>query len=355
MTHTGALLERAVVPIEGGPIQLCAALDGEVIVALPSEGSQLTLLDGRTAEVRGTIEVGRGPWNAIARGALIFVAMHTEPPSVGVDAIQIVDVARCAIVNTVALPEQSRPKLVVPAFEHDVLYSLNWGNATVSQIAIGTAQAVRGVHIGDGPQYAQRFNGVLYVANGLSNDVTMVDESTLAVIGRVPVGRAPERCVVYKDRAQVYTNDLEDDTLTVIDIAARRVVATIHVERGPFRITPWDSRGRDEWGVLCRAGSLQLIDADTHAVTDTVRLPGPPANWNWGLGARHETVYVALANEPTLLVMDAASLRITDTIRLTSQPEGAAFGPGIVISRSGGVFVACEDAVTLLARETIEE
>jgi YVTN family beta-propeller protein len=355
MTQTRTLLDRAVVPIAGGPIQLCAALDGDAIVALASGSTRLAVLDGRTAEVRGSVDVGPAPWNAIAHGSLVFVAMHAEPPSDCVDAIQVVDVDRCAVVAAIALPPQSRAKLVVPAFDRDTLYSLNWGNGTVSEVAIRAGRVVRSVEVGRAPQYAQRFNGMLFVANGLSNDVTIVDESTFTVVGRVPVGRAPERCVVYKDRAQVYTNNLVDDTLSVIDIGARAVAATVPVERGPIRITPWDSRGRDEWAALCREGSLQLMDSDTHMVTNTIRLPGPPANWNWGLGGRHETVYIALADQPTLVVMDAASLQLTDSIRLSAQPEAAAFGPGIVISRSGGVFVACEDAVTLLTRDTIGE
>src|SRR5207248_2937897 len=99
-----------------------------------------------------------------------------------------------------------------------------------------------------------------------------------------PVGRGPERGVVYKDYAQVYTNNLEDDSISVVDIASQRVIATIAVEPGPFRITPWDSRGRNEWAVLCRSGALQFIDSDTHRITDTVRFPAHVANWNWGLG-----------------------------------------------------------------------
>jgi YVTN family beta-propeller protein len=355
MTQTRTLSERAVVPTPGGPIQLCAALDGDAVVALASGSTRLTVLDGRTAEVRGTVDVGPSPWNAIAHGSLVYVAMHAEPPSDCLDAILVVDVARCAPVDTIRLPQQSRAKLVVPAFERDTLYSLNWGNGTVSEVSIRTGQVSRSVEVGRGPQYAHRFNGMLFVANGLSNDLAIVDESTFRVVARVPVGRAPERCVLDRDRAQVYTNDLEDDTLSVIDIGMRRVVATLPVEREPFRITPWDSRGREEWAALCREGSLQLIDSNTHVVTDTVRLPGQPANWNWGLGGRHETVYIALADQPTVIVMDAASLDVTDSIGLSAQPEAAAHGPGIVISRSGGVFVACEDAVTLLTRDIIRE
>jgi hypothetical protein len=100
--------------------------------------------------------------------------------------------------------------------------------------------------------------------------------------------------------------------------------------------------------VLSRSGTITFIDSATHEVTDTLRLPGPAANWNWGLGPQHQTVYVTLAQEPLLVVVDAARLEVLDTLRLTAQPEPAGFGPAIHVSKSGGVFVASQDSVTLL-------
>src|SRR5207248_2419885 len=143
--------------------------------------------------------------------------------------------------------------------------------------------------------------GTLYVANGASNDVAFLDEATLTVNQRVAVGAGPERCVVYKDRDQVWTNNLDDDTVSVVSVSEGVEVARVAVGRGPIRITPWDSRGRDEWAVLCRGsrgspnGEIVFIDSATLQVTDSLALPGPVSNWNWGLGSRHQTVYVTLA------------------------------------------------------------
>jgi len=81
-----------------------------------------------------------------------------------------------------------------------------------------------------------------------------------------------------------------------------------------------------------------------------LRLPGPASNWNWGLGARHQTVYVTLANEPALIVVDAARLEVLETIGLSALPEPAGFGPSIYVSKTGGVFVASLDSVTFLTQ-----
>jgi len=106
------LRERAVVEVGRGPIQLCSAANGELIVALASGDTTLTVLDGRTAAVRSTIDVGPSPWNAVAQGSLVYVAMHTAAPAECIDAIQVVDCAAGCIVATIQLLAESRSKIV---------------------------------------------------------------------------------------------------------------------------------------------------------------------------------------------------------------------------------------------------
>jgi YVTN family beta-propeller protein len=352
----GTLVERAVVPVGRGPIQLCSAADGALIVALASGGTTITVLDGQTAAVRSTIEVGPSPWNATARGARVYVAMHTDAPAECLDAVQVVDCEAARIVATIALATNSRPKILVPVFEQHRLYSLNSGNGTISEIDIDAHTVTNSVAVGGGPHYAQLWQGTLYVANGESNDVALVDEATLIVTNRIGVGHGPERCVVYKDHDQVYTNNLGDNTVSVVDLTARAESARIPVGRGPIRITPWAPRGRAEWAVLCRSsrdepnGAITFLDSVTHQVTDSLHLAGPAANWNWGIGPHHQTVYVTLIDEPRLVVIDTHRLEVLDTLSLSTPPEPAGFGPGLLVSKSGGVFVASQDSVIFLTQ-----
>lgn len=353
---TGTLVERRVVPVGRGPVQLCSVADGTLIVALPAGGTSLTVLDGESAAVWATIDVGQAPWNAVADGARVYVAMHTEPPEACIDAVQVVDCAAGQIVATIPLVDGSRPKLVVPAFDRHRLYALNSGTGTVTEIDTDTLTPVQSVEVGRGPQYGQRWQGTLYVANSQSHDVAYVDEATMTLSGQVSVGAGPERCVVFKDRDQVWTNNLDDDTVSVVSLSARAELARVPTTRGPIRITPWDCRGRDEWAVLCRgshdaaSGNITFIDSATLEVTDTLTLPGQVSNWNWGLGPRHQTVYVTLADEPTLVIVDAVRTEVREAIHLSALPEPAGFGPGVYVSRSGGVFVASQDAVSWLTQ-----
>src|SRR5262249_27519476 len=113
----GTLVERAVVRVGRGPVQLCSVAGGGALVALAGGDTTLTVLDGQTAAVRSVIEVGSSPRNAIAHGSHVYVAMHTDAPAECLDAVQVVDYGAGTLVSTIRLSTESRPKIVVPAWE----------------------------------------------------------------------------------------------------------------------------------------------------------------------------------------------------------------------------------------------
>jgi YVTN family beta-propeller protein len=344
VVSTTALVEKKVVPVGPAPVQLCAADGGKVIAALANGGTRLTLLEGDSADVRATIEVGSSPYSAIARGPLLYVAMHAEPPAECLDAVHVVDVTTARVVATIVLPPNSRAKRLVGAFERERMYSLNWGNGTVTEIDSATHTPLRSIEVGRGPRYAKRSLGVIYIANGQSNDVAVLDEASFTIKQRVPVGRCPVRCVTGKDRLAVI--NLEDDSVSFIGVDDGTVAKTVPVGHEPIRVTYWPSRGRDEWAVLSRAsqdsanGVVTFIDGETLEVTERVGLPGPAANWNWGPGPHHQMAYITLAGEPTLAIMDGVRAEVVGTTRLSHSPEPSGNGQGLGVSSTDGVFIA---------------
>jgi len=270
------LRERAVVEVGRGPIQLCSAANGELIVALASGDTTLTVLDGRTAAVRSTIDVGPSPWNAVAQGSLVYVAMHTEAPAECIDAIQVVDCAAGCIVTTIQLPPESRPKIVVPASDRQRLYALNSGNGTVTEIGMDSHEVGRSIEVGEGPQFGQRWQGTLYIANGQSNDVAAVDEATLSVTNRVPVGRGPERCVVYKDHDQVYTNNLDDHSVSVVDLTCRTEKAVTYEEIKATMKEYSEGELKGKWNTQIDGGQLLTDAPSRQAFWATLRMMSSP-------------------------------------------------------------------------------
>jgi YVTN family beta-propeller protein len=329
-------------------------------------GTTVTLLDGQTGEVNAQVDVGQSPRNATFHWRLLYVATHTPPPAECRDALQVIDVERGELVASIDLPPESRPMMVARGGHAERVYSPNWGNGTLSEIDTSTAAVCRSVEVGVRPEFVQYWNGRLYVANSGSSDVAIIDEATFTVIGRVEVGAHPVRIVIDQQHNDVYVPNLNDGTVSVIDAGTSRVVATLAVGQEPFRIAPWESRGRSELVVLCRAGQsgpdgmLAFVNGSTRRLSDMVAVPGRVANWVWAAGLPREVAYVTLSDEPALVYFDAVRAAVSGVLRLSHQPEPTGYGPGLVISKCGVVFVATGDlssgggSVTLLDRFEVD-
>jgi YVTN family beta-propeller protein len=355
---TSALVEQKVVPVGAGPVQLCNADNNKLIAAMANGGETLTLLDGDTADVRATITLGRSPYSAIARGPLLYVAMYAEPPAECLDAVQVVDVTTAQVVATIRLPHGSRPRRLVGAFDRQRIYSFNWGTGTVTEIDAATNSLMRSVEVSPAPRYAKRDKGVIYVADAQSNEVLIVDEETLTIKQRVPVGRSPVRCVLGRDHLAVI--NLLDDTVSFVDVSSGRVAKTVSVGHEPIRVTDWHSRGRNEWAILSRAsqggpnGVVTFVDGDTFEVTENVELPGRAANWNWGPGPYQTVALITLAEDRQLMIMDAVRPAVVGSVPLSHAAEPSGAGQGLGVSSSEAIFIAnaahsdAEGSVTLL-------
>lgn len=106
----------------------------------------------------------------------------------------------------------------------------------------------------------------------ISPDATNTTELDIATvqIATVPLGKNPNEIVVFKKMAYVTNED--DDTVSVIDVAAHTVTATITVGDQPFALAAFTSTfdSKDYLYVTnLAADSLSVIDLATNAVVDT--------------------------------------------------------------------------------------
>jgi YVTN family beta-propeller protein len=141
----------------------------------------------------------------------------------------------------------------------------------------------------------------------------------------IPVGRGPEGFDVSPDGKELWTAHQGDGRISVIDVAAKKVVATIDADaRFPNRLkfTP------DGKLVLVSAmggDGVVVLDAATRSVTRRISL-GPGAS---GIlippdGMR---AYIALTGANTIAVIDLASLSVVDRLKTGAGPDGMAWLP----------------------------
>ena len=76
----------------------------------------------------------------------------------------------------------------------------------------------------------------VFVANGATNAVSVIDAAAGRVVGRIPVGRRPWGIAISPDGRRLYTaNGLSND-VSVVDVRAGRVVATMKVGERPWGV-----------------------------------------------------------------------------------------------------------------------
>ena len=115
---------------------------------------------------------------------------------------------------------------------------------------------------------------LVYVPNGRSNTLTVIDERTHRVLRTVAVGRQPEHVVPSYDLRTLWVTSDAGNSLARIDPRTGRVTATVHV-RDPYNLyfTP---DGRYALVVAERMQRLDFRDPQTMALRHTmaVRCPG---------------------------------------------------------------------------------
>lgn len=106
------------------------------------------------------------------------------------------------------------------------------------------ARAVLGrIPVGDGPiqLYATPDGSKVVVANQgseatPSNEVSVIDVASGSVV-TVKAGVGPHGVVISTDGAQAFVTNVNDGTLSVIDIATPKIIATYRVGKGPNGVT----------------------------------------------------------------------------------------------------------------------
>jgi YVTN family beta-propeller protein len=82
------------------------------------------------------------------------------------------------------------------------------------------------------------FNGYIYVANSLSDTVSVIDPNTNTVVATIPVGRGPQEIAYNPSNGYLYVTHLGDHPtsmgyVSAIDPNTNKIVAKIYVDFYP--------------------------------------------------------------------------------------------------------------------------
>ncbi|MFL6409799.1 MAG: hypothetical protein ACJ71K_00965 [Nitrososphaeraceae archaeon] len=191
------------------------------------------------------------------------------------------------------------------------------------------------ISVGNGPMgitYDPK-NGNMYVANFLSNTVSVIDGNTNNVISTIPLGSnaSPADIAFDSENGKVYVTNYNAGTVSIIDGNTNQVIATIPgLGQGVFAIA-YDSENGKVYVTNISAGTVSIIDGNTNQVIATIPVGGSPTAI--AFNPNNENIYVADGVNRVDVINPVTNIIIASVI-VGNEPSGIAFD-----SHNGNMYV----------------
>ncbi|MGI0133208.1 MAG: hypothetical protein ACREDK_09035 [Thermoplasmata archaeon] len=189
------------------------------------------------------------------------------------------------------------------------------------------------VAVGNTPEAAayDSQDGDIYVANAVSNSVTVISDASNTAITSISVGSSPVAIAYDSANGQVYVTNYGSNTVSVISGVFNTVISTLSVGVSPE-------------GVACDAanGDIYVADGNSNNVTvisgaGAIIASLPVGNTPLGVAydSTNGDVYVANEGSGNVSVISGATNRLSGTIPVGTGPYAVAFDSG-----DGNLYVA---------------
>lgn len=199
------------------------------------------------------------------------------------------------------------------------------------------ALSLAGCRLHDFPQYPANYREYVYVTNGGSNTVTVLDVVNLRLDRELQVGQNPVAVAANPTLNEVYVvnsgSATSSGSISVINAENNTVVATIPVHRQPVSIDV-DTAGKLAYVANSGSNSVSVVDLKTRRELSQVGVGEEPVAAR--LSPDGKTLVVANRHGNSVSIVDAASLALRAVF---SGCSGA--GDPVILPDSSKTFVPC--------------
>lgn len=233
---TGKSVRR--IPLSDDPEAFDVSPDGKTLYVSNEDEGAVSFIDAANGKVLKSIKVGKEPEGVkiSADGKTLYVTSEVA------SLVHVIDVASGTIVKNVKVGKRPRRMAFTP--DGKELWVTNELDASVSIIDTATRNVVGGLKFEIKGARSEDITPVgiqiahdgkrAYVALGRANHVAFVDVPQRKVTNLVLVGKRAWNVTLDKAEARLYVvNGLSDD-VTVVDVAAARPIKSIPVGRVPY-------------------------------------------------------------------------------------------------------------------------
>jgi YVTN family beta-propeller protein len=168
-------------------------------------------------------------------------------------------------------------------------------------------------------------DGLLYVTTELDKAVTIIDPRSLRIVGSVPTGRSQSHMLaISSDGRRGYTANVASGTVSVLDLAARKLITTITVGHPTQRIavTP-DSR----WAFTADQSQPRLAVIATPANRLQTFIPLPGIAYGTAATPDSRWLVVALPGINQVGLIDLKTMTVARTLDVPKAPQEVLIRP----------------------------
>ena len=183
----------------------------------------------------------------------------------------------------------------------------------------------------------------VYVPNGHSNTVTVIDPATFQVVDAFPVGALPQHVVPSYDLSTLYVNNNQGNSLTPIDPRTGSPGAPIPVD-DPYNLY-FSPDGKYALVMAEREKRIDVRDPSTWALVTSISVPYAGIN-HADFSADGNTMIASCEFSGWVVRIDLPTLTVTGQVEVGGEPidvriapDGAVFYVANHVKNGGGVSV----------------
>ncbi len=297
------------------------------LLVLDKEDNMLSIIDPATLKTVARIPTGEGPHEIIASddGKLAFVGNYGARAAG--NTLSVMDLLAQKELRRVDLGALRRPHGITFAdgkvwFTAEENQAVARYNPESNKIDVVLPVGQKGTHMlvfsKDGTQ--------LFTSNIQSDSITLLQRSSDPSgwsATNIPVGKGPEGADVSPDGREFWAANSGDGTVSIIDVAAKKVVQTLDLRANRSNRLKFTPDGKLVLISDLGSNGLLMVDAASRKEVRRLKLGRQPE----GIlippdGSR---AYVALAGDKTVVVLDLKTLEVTARISAGNGPDGMAW------------------------------
>jgi YVTN family beta-propeller protein len=304
-----------------------AQTPSSALLVLNKEDNSLSIVDPATQKTVAQIPTGEGPHEIVASddGKLAFVGNYGA--RIPGKTLSVIDLVAQKELHRVDLGALRRPHGL--AFADGKLWFTAEQNKLIARYDPASNQLDWLLGIGQNGTHMLVFSKdrtQVFTSNIGSDSITLLQrgaDPNVWTLTNIPVGKGPEGADISPDAREFWAANSGDGTVSIIDVAAKRVTQTLDLHTNHSNRLKFTPDGK--LVLISDPGSNDMVIIDATARKELKRFTVGRQPEGILISPDGARAYVALAGEKTIAVIDLKTLEVATRISVGNGPDGLAW------------------------------